>query len=105
MVHGVGPRRAEHVEPAEIIEGRYVLADGAGNAVLRQEFTDRATLAFRRGAVIAPDVEDQGIVAVAEPVDLVDDPADLDIRVFGEAGSHFHQAALEGPFWLGDAVP
>ena len=82
-----------------------MLTDGAGNAVLRQEFADRAALAFRRGAVVAPDVEDQRIVAIAEPVDLVDDPAGLDIDVFGEARRHFHQAALEGPLVLGDAVP
>ena len=101
MVHGVGLGRAEHVEPAELLERRHMLTNGAGNAVLRQEFADRAVLALRRGAVIAPDVEDQRIVAIAEPVDLVDDPAGLDIDVFGEAGRHFHQAALEGPLVLG----
>jgi hypothetical protein len=82
-----------------------MLTNCAGNAVLRQEFADRAVLAFRGGAVVAPDVEDQRIVAIAEPVDLVDDPAGLDIDVFGEAGRHFHQAALERPLVLRDAVP
>jgi hypothetical protein len=96
MVHGVGLGRAEHVEPAELIERRHMLTDGAGNAVLRQEFTDRAVLAFRRRTAIAPDVQDQRIVAITESVDLVDDPANLDIDVFGEACRHFHQAALEG---------
>ncbi len=82
-----------------------MLTNGAGNAVLSQQFTDRAVLTFRRGTVVAPDVEDQRIVAIAEPVDLVDDPANLDIHVFGEAGRHFHQPSLEGPLVLGDAVP
>ena len=78
---------------------------GGGDAVLRQQFADGAALALRRGAVVAPDVEDQRVVAIAEPVDLVDDPADLNIHVLGEARRHFHQAALEGLLVLGDAVP
>ena len=59
----------------------------------------------RRGAVVAPDVEDQRVVAVAERVDLVDDAADLDVHVLGESGGHLHQAALERLLVLGDAVP
>ena len=105
MVHGVGLGRAEHIEPAELLERRHMLTNGAGNAILRQQLTDRAVLTFRRGTVVAPDVEDQGIVAIAEPVDLVDDPTDLDVHVFGEARRHFHQPSLEGPLVLGDALP
>ena len=82
-----------------------MLLDGGGDAVLRQQFADRSALAFRRGTVVAPDVEDQRVVAIAEPVDLIDDPADLDIRVLGEARRHLHKASLEGFLVLGDAVP
>ena len=48
-----------------------------GNAVLRQQLADRAVLTFRRGAVVAPDVEDQRVVAVAKSLDFVHEPADL----------------------------
>ena len=105
MVHGVGLGRAERIEPAELLERGDMLTDGARNAVLRQEFADRAVLALRRGTVVAPDVEDQRIVAIAEPVDLVDDPPDLDVDVFGEARRHFHQAALEGPLVSRECFP
>ena len=50
---------------------------GGRNAVLRQQLADRAVLTFRRGAVVAPDVEDQRVVAVAELLDFIDEPADL----------------------------
>ena len=82
-----------------------MLLDGGRNSVLRQQFADGAVLAFRRGAVVAPDVEDQRVVAIAEPFDFIDDPADLDIDVLSEARRHFHQAALERLLVFGDAVP
>ena len=61
----VGLRRAEHVQAAELLERVDVLLGGGRNAVLRQQFADRAVLALGRGAVVAPDVEDQRVVAVA----------------------------------------
>ena len=68
----VGLGRAEHVQAAKFVERRDVLRDGGGNAVLRQQLADRAVLALRRGAVVAPDVEDQRVVAVAERLDFID---------------------------------
>ena len=82
-----------------------MLLDRGRDAVLRQQLADRAVLALGRGAVVAPDVEDQRVVAVAELLDLVDEPADLDIDVLGEPGGHLHQAALERPLVFRDAVP
>ncbi len=38
-------------------------------------------------------------------VDFVDEPADLDVDVFGKAGGDLHQAALERLLVFGDAVP
>ena len=97
--------RAEYVEPAERVQRIDVLLGGRGDAVLRQQFADAAVLAFGRRAVVAPDVEDERVVAVAETVDLIDDAADLDVDVFGKAGKHLHQAALERLFVLRNAVP
>ena len=101
----VGQRRSEHVQAAQGVERRDVLLGRGGYAVLRQQLADRAVLALRRGAVVAPDVEDQRVLAVAERLDLVDQPADLHVDMLGEAGGHFHQAALEGLLILRDAVP
>ena len=81
------------------------MCDGGRDAVLGEQLADRAVLALAGGAVVAPDVEDQRVVAVAEPVDLVDEPADLDVDVLGEPGGDLHQAALERPLVLGDVVP
>ena len=39
---------------------------------------------FRRRTVVAPDVKDQRVIAIAELVDLVDNPPDLNIHVLGE---------------------
>ena len=80
VIHVVGQRRAEHVEPAERLQRVDVLFDGRRDAVLREQFADRAVLAFGGGAVVAPDVEDQCVVAVAEPLDLIDYAADLNVR-------------------------
>ena len=46
---------------------------GGRYGVLGQQFCDGAVLAFSRGSVVAPDVEEQGVVAVAEPIELIDD--------------------------------
>ena len=79
-----------------------MLFGGRWNAILRKELADRAVLAFGRGTVVAPDVEDQRVLAIAESVDLVDDSADLCVHMLREAGKHLHQAALERPLVLGD---
>ena len=43
--------------------------------------------------------------AVAEPIQLIDDPAHLYVTVFGEPGSHLHQSALKRSLVFGDVVP
>ena len=55
----------------------------------------RAVLAFCGSAVVAPDVKDQRVVAVAQSIDFIDDAADLNVSVLGEAGEHLHESALE----------
>ena len=62
-------------------------------------------LSFAGGPVVSPDVEEQGVVGVAESVQFVGEPADLDVDVFGVSGGHLHQASLERLLVLGDAVP
>ena len=105
VVHVVGLRAAERIEAAEFVQRLEVLRDRGRDAVLRELLADGAVQALRRGTVVAPDVEDQRVVELAFPLDLVDDPAGVVVGVLGEAGEHFHQAALERLLGLGDRVP
>ena len=98
-------RAAERLQPAEPFERLELLLDRVGNLVLGEQLADGAVLALGARAVVAPDVEDDGVVAKAERVELVDDPADLGVGVLDEAGEDLHQPPLEGPLGLGDAVP
>ena len=74
---------------------------GIRDSVLRQQFADRAVLAFGAGAVVAEDVDDDRVVANAEAVELVDQLAGLHVDVLDEAGEDFHQPALERALRLG----
>ncbi len=105
VVHVVHFRAAECVEPADLVQRRQLLFDGVGDVVLGQQLAYRAPLALGAGTVVAEDVEDECVVADALAIDLVDDSADLDIDMLGEAGEQFHQAPLEGAFRFRDAVP
>ena len=65
VVHAVGLGAAERVEAADLVERRDLLLDGVRNAVLREQFADRAVLAFGAGAVVAEDVDHDRVVAYA----------------------------------------
>jgi hypothetical protein len=52
--------------------------------------------AFRRGAVVADDVEDERVVEHAELLDRVDDAADVVVGVLQESGVHLHLAFEHG---------
>src|ERR1700730_2239011 len=77
MIPVVRFRRTEDVEPAKRVECRDLLFRGGGNTILRQQFADGAVLAFGGGAVVAPDIENECGVAVAEPVNFINDATDL----------------------------
>ena len=104
MVDGVGLGPAESIEASDLLERRELLLDRGGDAVVGGQLADRAVLTLRRWTVVAPDVEDQRVLAV-ELVELVDDPPDLSVTVLTETGQHLHQARLERFLVLGDAVP
>ena len=76
-----------------------------GDVVLGEQFADAPLLTFGARAVVAPDVEDDGVVANAELLEPVDQLADLRIGVFDETGENLHQPPLERPLRFGDAVP
>ena len=66
------------------------------NAVERGHLVERAGLrAFHARAVVAPDVEDQRVVELAQLLDRVDDAADLVVGVLLEAGEDLHLPGVE----------
>ena len=105
VIHVVSRGRAEGVEAAEAFEGFELLLDGVGDVVLREQFADGAELSFGARAVVAPDVEDDGIVAEAAVFKALDEAADLAVGVLDESGEEFHAAALEGALVFRDVFP
>jgi hypothetical protein len=105
VIHVVGLGRTEYAEAAQLFQGLNMLLRRQGNAILCERFADRAVLAFDRSAVVAPDVEDQRIVAVAELLDFIRDAAALRIHVLGESGKHLDPPPLEGLLVLPNRIP
>src|SRR5208282_1406299 len=105
VVHVIGLGRTEHIETTKLIQRFDVLINRRWDAVLRQQLADGAVLPFRRRTVVAPDVEDDRVVAISEPVYLVHDAADLSVYVLGHSREQLHEPPLEGPFALGNGVP
>ena len=105
VVHVVGLRRAQGVESTEPLERGQLLVDRDGNVVLRQQFADAALLTLGARAVVAEDVEHERVLGLGQSVQLVEDPADLNVDVLHEAGEDLHQPPLEGSLRFGDVVP
>ena len=105
VIDVVGQRAAERFEAAEFVERLDLLGDGVGDLVLREQFADRAVLTFGGGAIVAPEVEDDRVVALAGLVEEIHQLADLGVGVFAEAGVEFHQTRLESAFRFGDVRP
>ncbi len=94
MLSILGPPRASR--PPRPSRAFKVLLDGVGDAVLGQQFADGPVLSLGARSVVAEDVEDQGVVAHTQALQLVDELAGLHVDVLHEAGVDLHQAALEG---------
>ena len=103
MLSVLGP--AQRIEPADLVQRGKLLFDRIRNSVLRQQFADRAVLAFGAGAVVAENVDHDGVVANAETIQFVHHPAGLHVDMLDEAGEDFHQPPLERALRLGNAVP
>ena len=93
------------VKPAQPLQRRQLLFGGVGDVVLRQKLADRAVLTFGRGAVVAEDVDDDGVVGLALSFDLVDDAAGLFVGVLHETGEKLHQPGLERALIGGNVLP
>ena len=60
---------------------------------------------FHRGAVVAPDVDDQRVVQLAHLLDGVEQAADVPVGVLGEAREHLHLARVELLLGVAQGVP
>ena len=105
VIHAVGLGRAQRVETADLLQRGELLFDRVRDSILREQFADRAVLAFRTGTVVTEDVDDNRVVANAETVKFIDQLAGLDVDVLDETRENLHQAGLERTLCLRDAVP
>ncbi len=105
VVHVVHLRAAEFVEAAEFVHDLDLLLDGIRNLILREQLADAAVLTFGARTVVAPDVDDERVVADAEPVEFVDHAARLHVDVLDEAREYFHQSTLKRPLRFRNVVP
>ena len=90
-VAGPGPGRrvvrrgavgAPGVQAAVLLDQRQLLGGGERDAVLHGELVERAGEgAFHAGAVVAPDVDDEGVVEFAHLLDRVQQAADVPVGV------------------------
>ena len=90
---GIG---APGAQAAVVLDQGELLSGGERDAVLHRELVERASEgAFHAGAVVAPDVEDQGVVEFAHLLDRVEQAADVPVGVLLEAGVDLHLPGVE----------
>ena len=100
-----GPRRrvvrggelaAPHVEPAVLLHQRQLLLGGERDTVLHGELVERAgQRAFHGGAVVPPDVDDQGVIELAHVLDGVEHPSHVPVGVLRVTGVDLHLAGVQ----------
>ena len=89
VINVVGQRTAEGLEAAEFVERLDLLGDGVGDLILREQFADGTVLAFGGGAVVAPDVENDRVFALAGLVEEIHQLADLRVGVLDKSRHRF----------------
>ena len=91
---------------ADLVELGLEICQSQLHAIDAGDLADRALeAAFGRGAIVAHDVEDQGVVHFSRFLERGDEPPDLLVRVVEEAGIVLHQAAVDPLRLLGLIVP
>ena len=100
---GIG---APGAQAAVVLDQRELLGGGERDAVLHRELVERAGEgAFHAGAVVAPDVDDQGVVEFAHLLDRVEQAPDVPVGVLLEAGVDLHLPGVELLLLRGQRVP
>ncbi len=101
-----GVEAAELGDAAVLLDERELLVGLQHDAVEERRLVEGPGHgALHRRAVVAPDVDDQGVVELAHLLDGVEQPAHVPVGVLGEAGKHLHLAGVEPALGLGEAVP
>ena len=96
-VHGVRPAHrivVERLGAADQVElGQHVL-EGLRDAVEGHQLVEGAVkAALGAGAVVTGDVDEEGVLVLAQVLEGIDQPSDLLVGVLGEAGVGLHEAA------------
>ncbi len=98
---GLHDRPAPGVNAAVEVDEHQLLLRGQWNTGDRRQLVERAGLgSLHARSVIAPDVKDQRVVALADLFERLDDASDLVIGVFLEARIDLHLASVEFLFSL-----
>ena len=78
---------------AEVINVLRQVIKGLGDSIsVGQLIHDAVQTAFRRGTIVARDIDDQRIIQLTSILDGVDNAADLIVRMFNCAAENFHPA-------------
>ena len=114
-VAGPGPCRrvvrphhvaAPGLEAAPLERELELLLVGQRDPVQRRQLVERAgQRALHAGAVVAPDVDHEGVVELAHLLDRVDHAADVPVGVLAEARVHLHLPRVEAPLVRRRASP
>ena len=112
---GVGPGRgevrrgviaAQALDAAVLLDQLQLLLGIEHDAVEEGHLVERAgDRPFHAGAVVTPDVEDEGIVEVTHLLDRVEQPADVPVGVLGEAREDLHLPGVELLLGVVERVP
>ena len=112
---GMGPGRGEvrrrviappALDAAVLLDELQLLLGIEHEAVEEGHLVERAgERPFHAGAVVTPDVEDEGIVQVTHLLDRVEQPAGVPVGVLGEAREDLHLAGVELLLGVVERVP
>lgn len=95
---------AERFDSAVLFDQLQLVVGIEDDAVQKCHLVERpGDGALHAGAVVAPDVEDQGVVQLAQVFDRIEQPSHVPVGILGEAGEHLHLAGVE-LFWLSDKL-
>jgi len=99
-IAAVGPRESEVVDPL-----RHILQRLGDTVPVAQLVHDAVQATLGRGAVVAGDVDDQGVVQLAGRLDRVDDAADLVVGVLHRSAEHLHPAGPDLLVGVAELLP
>ena len=89
----------------QLVEQSHILVRIVGYAVEELVLVDRSGGPALRGGTVIGDDEDEGVVEFADPLEVVDQPADVMIGVADEPGEHLCHPDVEALLIIGERIP